>query len=103
MASHRHARSATVIANFPKTGGESFNSEFKEQLETVDLVNHPPHYKRGGLECIDVIEALRLPYHLGNALKYLWRAGEKDPMKTSEDLRKCIWYIERYVALLKKE
>lgn len=64
----------------------------------LDVVNHPPHYKVDGLpECIDVIEALGLGYHLGNAIKYLWRAGRKDVAKTTEDLRKAAWYINREV------
>ena len=44
-----------------------------------------------------------MPYHLGSATKYLCRAGKKDPTKTTEDLRKAIWYINRYIELLEKE
>ena len=43
----------------------------------VDLVNHPPHYQAGGIESIDVIEGYRLGFSLGNAVKYLLRAGRK--------------------------
>lgn len=68
-----------------------------------DNVNHPAHYTFGSIEVIDAIEGLLLPYHLGNALKYIARAGRKDPAKTEEDLRKAIWYIERYISFLKKE
>ena len=68
-----------------------------------DSVNHPSHYTFGSIEVIDAIEGLRLPYHLGNALKYIARAGRKDPAKTEEDLRKAIWYINRYIELLRKE
>lgn len=62
-----------------------------------DSVNHPDHYQtEAGMEAIDVIEAF-FPdnYHLGNAFKYLARAGKKseDPV---EDLEKAIWYIERF-------
>ena len=64
----------------------------------VDMVNHPPHYQTEiGLEAIEVIEAF-FPgnYHLGNAFKYLARAGIKtsDPV---EDLEKAIWYIQRFL------
>ena len=48
-------------------------------------------------------EGLLLPYHLGNALKYIARAGRKDPAKTEEDLRKAIWYINRYIEFLAKQ
>ena len=65
-----------------------------------DMVNHPEHYTDGGIETIDFIEAKKLPYHLGNAVKYVSRAGKKNPEKTIEDLQKAIWYINRYISLL---
>lgn len=60
-----------------------------------DPVSRPAHYTSGGVETIDAIEAWGLGFHLGNAVKYISRAGKKDPAKTVEDLRKAIWYIER--------
>ncbi len=76
-----------------------------EKLEAVlnDPVNHPSHYTSGKIEVIDFIEDQQMPYHLGNACKYLCRAGKKDPAKTTEDLRKAVWYINRYIDLLEKE
>ena len=68
-----------------------------------DAVNHPSHYTDGGIETIDFIEAKKLPYHLGNAVKYISRAGKKDQNKTIEDLQKAIWYIERYIKVLEGE
>ena len=68
-----------------------------------DAVNHPSHYTDGGIETIDFIEAKRLPYHLGNAVKYISRAGKKDQNKTIEDLQKAVWYIERYIKVLEGE
>ena len=65
-----------------------------------DAVNHPSHYTDGGIETIDFIEAKKLPYHLGNAVKYISRAGKKDQNKTIEDLQKSVWYIERYIKVL---
>ena len=53
----------------------------------MDTVNHPQHYNVGKHEVIDVIEDWGLGFHLGNALKYIARAGHKDPAKTEEDLR----------------
>ena len=64
-------------------------------------VAHPSYYAEGcRIEVIDFIEDRGLPYHLGNAVKYISRAGKKDPSKTVEDLQKAMWYIERYIGLL---
>lgn len=66
-----------------------------------DPIN-PPHYKIGGIEAIDVIEAWKLDFCLGNALKYIARAGKKNPAKETEDLLKAVWYLQRKIdALLK--
>lgn len=64
---------------------------------TKEAVNHPEHYTPGVYEVINVIEAWNLNFHLGNAVKYISRAGKKDPSKTEEDLRKAIWYIKRHI------
>jgi len=66
-----------------------------------DMVNHPPHYKSGGIETIDFIEAKELPYHLGNVVKYISRAGVKSHCPI-EDLKKAQWYLNRYVELMEK-
>ena len=68
-----------------------------------DAVNHPSHYTDGGIETIDFIEAKKMPYHLGNAVKYISRAGKKDQNKTIEDFQKAVWYIERYIKVLEGE
>ena len=68
-----------------------------------DNVNHPSHYTDGNIEVIDFIEDKNLPYHLGNAVKYISRAGKKDPEKTVEDLRKAVWYLNRYIEKMEKE
>ena len=65
-----------------------------------DPINHPAHYTTGKIEVIDYIEDQKLPYHLGNAVKYISRAGKKDKDKTVEDLKKAVWYIERYIGLI---
>ena len=52
---------------------------------------------------IFVQEDQRFPFHLANAVKYICRAGKKDPAKTTEDLSKAVWYINRYIGMLKKE
>ena len=68
-----------------------------------DMVNHPSHYTDGRIEVIDFIEDKRLNYHRGNALKYLCRAGKKDPAKEVEDLQKAVWYINREIQRLEAQ
>jgi len=68
-----------------------------------DNVNHPFHYTQhpSGVECIEVTEHYN--FCIGNAIKYLWRAGLKssvDSSKHIEDLKKAIWYINREISNL---
>ena len=67
-----------------------------------DVVNHPSHYTDGKIEVIEFIEDKKLNYHRGNAIKYICRAGKKDPQKEIEDLQKAIWYINREIRNLKR-
>jgi len=62
----------------------------------ADLVNHPAHYKShpSNVECIQITEHMN--FCLGNAVKYIWRAGLKSNSKV-EDLRKARWYIDREI------
>ena len=62
----------------------------------ADPVNHPPHYKAGGIEVIDFIEAKDLNFRLANVVKYVSRAGKKatDPV---QDLEKAAWYLKREI------
>ena len=64
-----------------------------------DPVNHPAHYTYhpSGIECIQVTEYFN--FCLGNAIKYLWRAGLKSD-NVIEDLRKAEWYIKREIDRL---
>ena len=66
-----------------------------------EAVNHPSHYNKGKIEVIDFIEDQELGFNLGNALKYICRAGVKDKAKEKEDLEKAIWYIKRKLSQLK--
>ena len=61
-----------------------------------DMINHPPHYKRGGMEVIDVIEAFRLNFRLGNVVKYILRSDAKGNLL--EDLKKAEWYLRREIS-----
>ena len=62
----------------------------------TDKVNHPPHYKVNGLECIDVIEALERDFRLADAGNCSWRSGRKHP-SALEDLKKARWYLDREI------
>jgi hypothetical protein len=68
-----------------------------------DPVRKPSHYNQGKIEVIEFIEDKKLGYHLGNATKYICRAGKKNPEKYVEDLKKAIWYLERAIELTKTE
>lgn len=64
-------------------------------------VNHPAHYNQGKIEVIEFIEDKRLGFHLGNAVKYIARAGLKDSAKHIEDLEKARWYLDRELELVR--
>lgn len=68
----------------------------------TDIVNHPTHYTDGKIEVIDFLEDKNLPFHLANVVKYVCRAGKKDPDKIIEDLEKADWYLRRYITHLQK-
>lgn len=69
-----------------------------------EAVDHPAHY--GGAEntyeAIKIIEAWDLGFNLGNTVKYISRAGKKDPAKTLEDLKKARWYLDREIQKLEQ-
>ncbi len=78
-------------------GNDLANKIFQETYDKYhpDNVNHPPHYKAGGIETIDFIEAKDLNYRLGNVVKYVTRAEKKgNPI---EDLKKARWYLDREI------
>jgi len=62
----------------------------------MDMVNHPPYYTAhpSGVECIDIVE--HMPFNIGSAIKYLWRADHKHQTPI-EDLKKAAWYINREI------
>ena len=90
----------TQVALAKKLGisNEQYAREITALLDRskTDLVNHPPHYRDGGIEVIDFIEAKDLNFRLGNAIKYISRAGKKatDPV---QDLEKAAWYLKREI------
>ena len=80
---------------------ESAKDALASQLITMeepasDPVNHPAHYKTGGIETIEFIEAKELNYNMGNAVKYISRAEHKG--NKQQDLEKAVWYLNRELA-----
>ena len=77
------------------------STKLGEMIEMIekpsDPVNNPTHYTDGGIETIDYIEAKGLGYHLGNAVKYISRAGKKGTNQGLEDLKKAQWYLARAI------
>jgi hypothetical protein len=74
----------------------------EEEKQTKDLVNNPPHYNKGNIECIDAIEAMLtheeyVGYLRGNSLKYRWRFRYKNGI---QDLEKAKWYENRLMEVL---
>lgn len=67
-----------------------------------DNINHPKHYTAyKGIEVIDLTEQMN--FNRGNAVKYIARAGLKDPSKEVEDLEKALWYIRREIERIGKK
>lgn len=66
-----------------------------------DPVNNPSHYTMGGIEVLDAVEAWQLDRdaYLFNAIKYIARAGKKDPAKYLEDLKKARFYLDRRIKI----
>lgn len=69
-----------------------------------EMINHPNHYggENNVYEAIKVIDAWGLGFSLGNTVKYISRAGKKDPKKELEDLKKALWYLEHHIKKLEK-
>lgn len=81
---------------------EKVLDEVKEESVENDPVNHPSHYTDTNIEVIDYIEDKGFNFALGNAVKYISRAGKKDKNKTIQDLEKAEWYLNREIERLKK-
>lgn len=92
MAAKRKEVDLTLANMVAKTLEET---EIKTAELKEDVINHPSHYTRGKIEVIDFIEDQQLPYHLGNVIKYIARAGYKGDKL--EDLKKARWYLDRYI------
>ena len=87
--------------------GEMRRKQAQEQSdhkEIMDMVHHPPHYNKSGVECIDAIKAMTddgFQYYLqGNIMKYLWRYRYKNGV---EDLKKAQWYLNELIDELEDD
>lgn len=91
-----------IAQTFPDDVVRKVHKElFPEQYQN-DPVNHPSHYTSGKIEVADFIADQRLNFDRGNAVKYLCRAGAKDPACEIQDLEKAIWYINHEIKTLKE-
>lgn len=92
---HRTALSRPDILNpeVPEPSREGPLDYAGTAVHDVDIINHPPHYNQhpSGVETIDIVEHFN--FNLGNAIKYIWRAGLKDDVEVN--LKKAEWYIGR--------
>ena len=75
---------------------ENLNPTLEDKEYKKEAVNHPSHYQGNKFEVIDIIEDYKLGFNLGNAIKYILRAGKKNDYK--EDLQKAIWYLQREIS-----
>ncbi len=105
----KKARGLPMTALSPKPAARKYvkgmkviavSTSNKSIYSKADMVNHPPHYKAGGIETIDFIEAKNLGYNLGNVVKYVSRADLKG--NKLEDLQKAKWYLDRAISKLEK-
>ena len=99
------------LMNFKINKSKSLNDQYAEieqvrqQTDSLpefkhDFVNHPKHYcdHPSGIECIEITR--HHDFAIGNAIKYLWRAGLKDSDNEIQDLKKAVWYIQDKIAQL---
>ncbi len=106
MTHPRPACAPSHFADLPlvKTESATYRAGTTTPLPAFDPVSRPAHYASGPIECADAIEVAiagqppHIGWCLGNAIKYLWRAGQKDD--AAQDLRKAVWYIERAILRL---
>ena len=111
---HKYVTIMNILPKREKIQQYTGTMEYNEVQEgmankTNNMVNHPRHYTShpSGVECIEITR--HYCFSIGNAIKYLWRAGLKaeqgmeDKQKEIQDLEKAIWYINDRIKQLKKE
>lgn len=98
ISTMEYAKQKAILLKNPKVQLPTPDLPITMEEPKADPVNHPTHYKVGGIETIDFIEAKSLSYHLGNVVKYVTRADHKGNRK--QDLEKAKWYLERAISQL---
>ena len=106
LGSLKVLKKAAIFAWLLLFGSGKKQPEKPMTTDKEDMVNHPPHYKKGGMEAIDVIEAGIgdqgfVGYLLGNIMKYLLRFPHKG--KPVEDLKKARWYLDKLISVVSKQ
>lgn len=97
---------ATVVKPYQVGHQEYMRAKFAEEKQQAeDLVNNPPHYTQGQIECIDAIRAALgsegfMAFCRGNSMKYLWRYNHKGG---KQDLEKAVWYTQKLIAENEKD
>jgi hypothetical protein len=97
---NRILKNKDKISNYINDNFVEYMDNIRKENTTIDNVNHPKHYTShpSGIECITITR--HYCFAIGNAIKYLWRAGLKEDasldnaQKEIEDLNKAIWYIK---------
>ena len=92
-----------IAAVFETCNGFFCSIECEHKEKNSDMVNHPPHYTNGEIECIDAIQAALgnegfAAYCRGQIIKYTWRAGLKS--NTKEDIQKAEWYAHKLAEVM---
>ena len=91
----------TVGKVFPRNYSlEEYEETATRERKVENYMNskiNPEHYSNTEIEPIDVIEDWKLGFHLGNAIKYIKRAGQKGEESFEDDISKAVWYLQRSI------
>lgn len=98
----------TLLRSISYAAEQLANTEKKIEEPKTDMVNHPPHYTQGEIECIEAIKYINNKLHtegyegycLGNFIKYIWRCNYKNGW---EDIDKAIFYLNELLMEQKKK
>ena len=94
-----------ISSTWQEKGFELYTPENQQRPEIInhpDSINHPDHYNwLPGVECIKVTQ--HFSFNLGNAIKYIWRAGRKPDNTVLQDLRKAVKYLEYEIKKIESE
>ncbi len=87
-----------LVVKYTNTVPDASSPNAQGGFVHADAVDHPNHYRTAaGLEAVDVIEAFGLDWHLGNAIKYVLRAGKEAGEPADKDVEKAVWYLHRWL------